>query len=637
MKYRSEIDGLRALAVLPVIFFHAGFKTFSGGFIGVEIFFVISGYLICSLIIEEIERKDFNLLSFYERRARRILPALFFVLIITIPFAWVVMLPSQMYDFSKSIIAVSLFLSNFFFWQESGYFNPNIENSPLLHTWSLAVEEQFYLIFPIALIALWRFGKRKLTIFLVFFALISFLLSEWGWRNHPTANFYFSPTRFWELLSGSITALTIKKFGLKGNNFYALIGLFLISSSIFIFDETTPFPSYMTLIPIIGTVLVIIYANNNTYVANYLSFKPLVFIGLISYSAYLVHQPLFSIARINSLNGINDYLMLVLILLTFIIAFVIWKFVETPFRKNHVGLFSQKKIFFYVLVFISLFSFIGWAGFNSSGFKNLMYDYKYEFNEKKILDQVLEAASYNPENMQLEECHIWGNNKNLLDQSKIDSCRKKHNKATLVIGDSHATNLFNILRNNGTKKFLIGITQGGCHAHANLKQCPYRNLKEFLIKNIDNIDKIIYHQSGSHLITDSYGNHDTNLPYEGETYSINKRFVEKNTDFLNNLEREFSLDVVWIGPFLEYRYDPFKLIKSKLLYNVNPHSIKVFEKLNNFLKNYKKYRQIKFYAFDDIFWEPKKVFKEGCMIFRDRDHYSRCGEIEISKSFKINL
>jgi len=155
LKYRSEIDGLRALAVLPVIFFHAGFKTFSGGFIGVDIFFVISGYLICSLIIEEIERKDFNLLSFYERRARRILPALFFVLIITIPFAWVVMLPSQMYDFSKSIIAVSLFLSNFFFWQESGYFNPNIENSPLLHTWSLAVEEQFYLIFQIALIALW--------------------------------------------------------------------------------------------------------------------------------------------------------------------------------------------------------------------------------------------------------------------------------------------------------------------------------------------------------------------------------------------------------------------------------------------------------------------------------------------------
>ena len=161
MKYRPEIDGLRALAVIPVILFHAGFEIFSGGFVGVDVFFVISGYLITSIIIEDLENSRFNLLHFYERRARRILPALFFIMIFCFPFALVWMLPNQMKDFSQSLIAVSLFVSNLLFWVEDGYFGPNSEEKPLLHTWSLAVEEQFYLLFPIFLIFAWRFGRNK--------------------------------------------------------------------------------------------------------------------------------------------------------------------------------------------------------------------------------------------------------------------------------------------------------------------------------------------------------------------------------------------------------------------------------------------------------------------------------------------
>ena len=152
MKYRAEIDGLRALAVVPVILFHAGFELFSGGFVGVDVFFVISGYLITTILINDIEQKRFSILYFYERRARRILPALFFVMVVCIPFAWIWMLPSQMKDFSQSIIAVSLFLSNILFWKETDYFGLNAEEKPLLHTWSLAVEEQYYILFPIFII-----------------------------------------------------------------------------------------------------------------------------------------------------------------------------------------------------------------------------------------------------------------------------------------------------------------------------------------------------------------------------------------------------------------------------------------------------------------------------------------------------
>lgn len=160
MDYRREIDGLRALAVLPVMLFHAGFETFSGGFVGVDVFFVISGYLITTVVLSDIEQGKFSIVNFYERRARRILPALFLVMFFCIPFAWLWLLPSNMLDFSKSLIAVSIFASNILFWRESGYFDTASELKPLLHTWSLAVEEQYYVIFPLFLILFWRFGKR---------------------------------------------------------------------------------------------------------------------------------------------------------------------------------------------------------------------------------------------------------------------------------------------------------------------------------------------------------------------------------------------------------------------------------------------------------------------------------------------
>ena len=218
VKYRAEIDGLRALAVLPVILFHADFELFSGGFVGVDVFFVISGYLITTIIISEMTEGKFSIINFYERRARRILPALFFVMFACIPFAWMWMLPSQMKDFSQSLIAVSLFASNILFWRESGYFDAAAEEKPLLHTWSLAVEEQYYVLFPIFLILAWRFGKNRVFWMIVVIAAISLLLSELGWRKQPAANFYLAPTRAWELFAGSIAAFIVQEQGVQKNN-----------------------------------------------------------------------------------------------------------------------------------------------------------------------------------------------------------------------------------------------------------------------------------------------------------------------------------------------------------------------------------------------------------------------------------
>lgn len=366
MKYRAEIDGLRALAVVPVILFHAGFELFSGGFVGVDIFFVISGYLITTILIEDIEKQRFSLVNFYERRARRILPALFFVMFVCIPFAWMWMLPTQMKNFSQSLVAVSLFASNVLFWRKSGYFDAAAEEKPLLHTWSLAVEEQYYVVFPIFLFLAWRYGKNRVFWTIVVLAAISLTLSEWGWRNKAIANFYLAPTRAWELLAGSIAAFIVLKRGVQSNNILSLIGLALIVFSIFAYDETTPFPSVYALVPVVGAMLLVLYADGKTFVARLLSTRAFVGIGLISYSAYLWHQPLFAFARIRMLDDPSLTVMTILTIATISLAYLSWKYIEKPFRSKESV--TGRRVIIISIIGVLFFSVVGLTGHNKSGF-----------------------------------------------------------------------------------------------------------------------------------------------------------------------------------------------------------------------------------------------------------------------------
>jgi len=372
LKYRAEIDGLRALAVVPVILFHAGFESFSGGFIGVDVFFVISGYLITTILIEDFENDRFSIVNFYERRARRILPALFFVMLVCIPFAWLWLLPGQMVDFSESLIAVSLFVSNILFWSETGYFDTFAEEKPLLHTWSLAVEEQYYVLFPIFLLLVWRFGKNRVFWMIVVSAAISLTLSEWGWRNKATANFYIAPTRAWELLAGSIAAFIAQKHGVRAHNAMSLLGLFAIVFSIFAYDESTPFPSVYALVPVVGVVLLVLFADKTTLVAKILSTKIFVSIGLISYSAYLWHQPLFVFARLGLEDNNSGLVMLSLCAVSIVLAFISRRFIEQPFRKK--DLVSRKNVFLLSALGASVFIALGGWVVHKNGYVNSEYD-----------------------------------------------------------------------------------------------------------------------------------------------------------------------------------------------------------------------------------------------------------------------
>ncbi len=346
MHYRPEIDGLRALAVLPVIFHHAGFGLFSGGYVGVDVFFVISGYLITTIIHQEIVAGTFSILTFYERRIRRIIPALFLVSIACLPFAWAWLMPIELKDFGQSLIAVNLFASNILFWLEIDYFAPGAELKPLLHTWSLAVEEQFYVVFPLLLLLLKRFREPALALILLAISAASLALAQWASGAHPIANFYLLPTRAWELGVGAVIAIALQNgmlTGARARLVASIAGLALVLYAIFVFDTSVPFPSVWTLIPVLGTALLLVGAEPGNPVGRLLALRPLVLVGLMSYSAYLWHQPVLVFARIRNIQELTDLQIWSLIALTLVLAYLSWRFVERPFRQK--GLIPARRIF----------------------------------------------------------------------------------------------------------------------------------------------------------------------------------------------------------------------------------------------------------------------------------------------------
>jgi peptidoglycan/LPS O-acetylase OafA/YrhL len=331
--YRPDIDGLRAVAVIPVVLFHSGVSLFSGGFVGVDVFFVISGYLITQILYREAKEQRFSIARFYARRIRRIFPALFFVLLGTLAAGLWILLPDELSALARSVIATAIFCSNLLFWNETGYFATEAIYKPLLHTWSLAVEEQFYIFFPLGLWLVHRFRDRALLPVLILVTVLSFALNVAIVDKAPVATFYMLPTRAWELLAGAIIAVAPLRAGSAIRQFIAAVGLAAILLAVLILGEGMPFPGFGALLPVIGTAMVIASAEG-TATGRLLSLPPLRMIGLISYSLYLWHWPILTFARFTFGTQLTTGVTVACVALSLLIAWVSWRFVEAPFRKS---------------------------------------------------------------------------------------------------------------------------------------------------------------------------------------------------------------------------------------------------------------------------------------------------------------
>jgi peptidoglycan/LPS O-acetylase OafA/YrhL len=458
LTYRPEIDGLRAIAVGAVILYHAqitilGHQPFKGGFIGVDIFFVISGYLITSIILKElVTTGTFSFKHFYERRVRRILPALLFVMLVSLPFAWMYLLPSSFIDFSKSILYSLGFSSNFYFHYSGQIYGAESGLlKPFLHTWSLSVEEQFYILFPIVLLITFKYFRKYLIHILILGFAISLGLADWGSRNHPSFNFYVLPTRGWEVLAGSILAYFEVTSGRRSeiktlNLILPSIGLLLIGHSILFFNDKMLHPSFYTLSPIIGVCLIIWFSNKDELITKLLSTKLFVGVGLISYSLYLWHYPIFAFAQMENIKIFENNIY-IYILFSLVLSIFSFYFIERPFRNSKYRFKKQFIIISIITIAIIVFttSIIKFSGFVERIDEKLLPE---NFDGRKKYKNIF------------NKCHAR------FDIKSEEFCKFgnfENTKNLYLVGDSHAvTLLFDLKEKLNNKEYnLISMTKPG--------------------------------------------------------------------------------------------------------------------------------------------------------------------------------
>ena len=450
--YRPEIDGLRALAIMPVVFFHYGVPGFRGGFVGVDVFFVISGYLIAGLIQSELDRGEFSLARFYERRVRRIFPALFAMLGAVSIGALVWFFPVDLVRYAQSLFATALFGANFEFWREAGYFDTFANQKPLLHLWSIAVEEQFYLLFPALLLLLSRAAPRWRTAAIAAVFVVSFALAAWGVGAAPVATFYLLPMRAWELMAGALLAIaTVPSPRSRAiAELLSLLGLALIVGSVIFITPQTPFPGPAALAPCLGAALVIHAADpKRTLVGRMLAARPLVFVGLVSYSLYLWHWPVFVFATYVDFRAPQGAASAVLIALSFALAVLSWRYVERPFRQRRAAARRVRPAFAAAALMMGLTAASASYAASADGFPERL---------RPALRRIL--AEQDDHEPRIERCFFL-TARDVYDHRLCRIGAKTGRPSFLLWGDSHADAILPAVSQAAARAGRAGIFAGG--------------------------------------------------------------------------------------------------------------------------------------------------------------------------------
>jgi peptidoglycan/LPS O-acetylase OafA/YrhL len=621
LTYRPEIDGLRSIAVGAVILYHAqitilGYTPFKGGFIGVDIFFVISGYLITSIILKElVTTGTFSFKYFYERRVRRILPALLFIMLVSLPFAWMYLLPSSFVDFSKSILYSIGFSSNFYFhYSDQEYGAESGLLKPFLHTWSLSVEEQFYILFPLVLLITFKYFRKHLLTILVIGLIISLQMADWGSRNHPSFNFYVLPTRGWELLAGSILAYSEITLGHRSKNktlnlILPSVGVFLIGHSILFFNDKMFHPSFYSLSPIIGVCLIIWFSNKDELITKILSTKLFVGIGLISYSLYLWHYPIFSFARIAEVTQGNLFKKLLLGIFIIILSVFSYYFIERPARDNSNRF---KFLISLILISISILVIVNINIVQKNGYKDRLS----EIFQKNLSESPWTLLKNS-------------DGKNCWDTIEVCKFNTLSNKKVYIIGDSHMGSLIFNLNDRVFKKNyqFITSTLAGCLFYPGFNKVVdvktmkidelcnnayFEKLKENLSEDKNSI--IIFGgRYPVHISNFKFDNQEGGIEGTewGSKYVPIGRYENIQTSFKNELsELSKNNKIILVYPIPEVGWNvPNKLnsIFSKKPKNVNKKNININEYITTSYKVYQNRSKSSFELLDSI--QGKNIYR----------------------------
>ena len=583
--YRPEIDGLRAIAVFSVITYHTRDTFLPGGFLGVDIFFVISGYLITSLILKELKLTNkFSFSNFYERRVRRIIPALLGMIILSTFISHITLLPDSFVDFSKSLISSIFSVSNFYFLYTGNLYGA--ESSllkPLLHTWSLSVEEQFYILLPVTVFVIYKFFRKHLLKLIFSGILISLIFSQYISSSHSGFNFYLLPSRGFELLLGSLLAKLELDNGRMNRNsslilnkILPIIGLSLIFYSLIFFNDKMLLPSFYSLVPIIGTMLVIWFSHKDELVTQILSNRSIVFFGLISYSLYLFHFPVFAFARY--LNLLNNNLF-ILIFFVILISSLSYYFIERPFRNKKIISFRKLSISLIITIMGLIFfnSYVIYKDGIKERFPKIFHNLEYK-----------EKINFNKQGTKRNVVLIGDSHSDAIAYHLNEKLIKESFNLSRFITRLYVKNLnqYNYLTNQINESFING----------NLKIEEYINKENNLI--------VVLHQRWTLSILSTYFDNEEGITeYDNESENLFDK-IKPTSENINEQQRiilvrksivssinsilEKNHKVILVYPVPENAFDVPRLIHNKLnKTNINvpilSTSYDVYKKRNKFI------------------------------------------------------
>jgi peptidoglycan/LPS O-acetylase OafA/YrhL len=641
VQFRKDINGLRAIAVIAVVLFHFNPSWMPGGFAGVDVFFVISGFLMTGIIFSNLEQERFSILKFYVARANRIIPALAVLCLVLLVFGWFYLTPLDYKALGKHAGGSISFVSNIIFWSESGYFDVSSHGKWLLHTWSLSVEWQFYIIYPLMLVVMGKFMTMKIMKATVLLgAALGFIFCVFVTYKWPNAAYYLLPTRAWEMMVGGIAYLYPFTLQQKNKKLFEWFGLTLIVGSYFLISKNTPWPGYLALCPILGAFLLLQAKRTDSFITSNIVFQK---IGAWSYSIYLWHWPLVVAIYYFSLNDMYIYSG---ILLAIFLGFLSHKYIEKiKFRNDFSNLFDYIKCKpLYMVLLVGLISFYS--------------DYINGENGWRIRQDVLTQKTYSviegrtagTENSQRDShakkdftyCRFNVQNLTIETELKLKKCEDKHGAGILILGDSHANELFAMVLSKFDNEFIVGVTSTeGCRLHTPKDHCQYERLADFISKNNNVFNHVIYEQGGFYLLLDENGNKGSRnmfskLPLSKNVAGINVNL--KNIDIVSAYLSSIStfVPVTWFGSRVEPHFTNRHLLQKgcDFEFKLRPNQKSVFYLLDYHIENSISHlKNVKFLSQNETFQYqfPRDFMSCKKILWDDSDHLSSFGEQTISK------